>query len=131
MSDVDEAGPGGLLGLSTTLDPYIAKSDSLSGNVLGIPGELPPMHSNLVLKVNLLKRVIGSKEEMQVSEIKTGDVLMITTGTTRTVGSVVSARKDSAEVSLKIPICAAKGARTALSRQFSGRWRLIGWAEII
>jgi translation initiation factor 2 subunit 3 len=131
MMDVDEAGPGGLLGLSTTLDPYIAKSDSLSGNVLGTPGSLPPMHSNLVLKVNLLKRVIGSKEEMQVSEIKTGDLLMITTGTTRTVGSVASARKDSVEVSLKIPICAAKGARTALSRQFSGRWRLIGWAEIV
>ena len=130
MTDLDEAGPGGLLAVSTELDPYLAKSDSLSGNVLGIPGKLPPIHEKLVINIHLLDRVVGTKEVIEVGEIKTGDVLMITSGTTRTIGVVSSARKDSIEMNLKIPVCADKGSRIAISRQISGRWRLIGWGEI-
>jgi len=131
MTDIDSATPGGLLGVSTKLDPCLTKSDSLSGNILGIPGKLPPVLYDVSFKTNLLERVVGSKQDMSVEGIKTGDVLMLTSGITRTVGAVTSSYSGKATVMLKIPICADKGDRIAVSSQIMGRWRLIGWGEII
>jgi translation initiation factor 2 subunit 3 len=130
MTNLEEAGPGGLLGVSTELDPFLAKSDTLSGNVLGMPGQMPPSYDKITMNVNLLERVLGAKETIKVEEIKTGDAVMLTTGTARTVGVVASARPGSLEATLKIPICIQKGSRLAISRQIQGRWRLIGWGEL-
>jgi translation initiation factor 2 subunit 3 len=130
MSDISDAGPGGLLGVSTELDPFLTKSDTLSGNVLGIPGSMPQVHTTIKMRINLMDRVVGVKEQTRVEGIKTGDSLMLTTGTTRTVGIVSSARPDMVEATLKIPVCADRGARIAISRQVQGRWRLIGFGEL-
>ncbi|MDL5503514.1 MAG: EF-Tu/IF-2/RF-3 family GTPase, partial [Candidatus Methanoperedens sp.] len=40
--ELEEARPGGLIGIGTKLDPTITKSDALVGQVAGIPGKLPP-----------------------------------------------------------------------------------------
>ncbi|RLI97399.1 MAG: translation initiation factor IF-2 subunit gamma [Candidatus Aenigmatarchaeota archaeon] len=130
MRDVDEAGAGGLLGVSTGLDPAVAKSDSLSGRVMGLPNKLPPVLQEVTLKTELLERVVGSREDLVVDPIKTGEAMMITVGISRTVGSVISAKEGEATLKLKLPICADKGERAALSRQVAGRWRLIGWGSV-
>lgn len=130
MRDLEEAGPGGLLGVSTGLDPSLAKSDSLSGNVAGLLGKLPPVMQELNLKANLLERVVGAREELKVEPIRPGEVLMLTVSTSRTVGSVISASGDSVRVKLKLPVCAEGGERVAIGRQVMGRWRLIGWGKI-
>ncbi|MCK4497357.1 MAG: translation initiation factor IF-2 subunit gamma, partial [Candidatus Aenigmarchaeota archaeon] len=130
MTDIPEAEPGGLLGVSTKLDPYLAKSDTLSGNIMGSPDKLPETLSSFTMSLNLLDRIVGSKEELSVEPVKTGDVLMITSGTTRTIATVTSAREKEIEVTLKIPICPLEKSRIAISRQVSGRWRLVGWGEI-
>lgn len=130
MTDIKEADPGGLLGVSTKLDPYLAKSDTLSGNVLGLPGKLPEILKEFTMSLNLMERIVGSKEEIRTEPVRTGDVLMITSGTTRTIATVKSAREKDIEIELKIPICALEKSRIAISRQVSGRWRLIGWGEI-
>lgn len=127
---LESAGPGGLLGISTLLDPYLTKADTLSGNILGLPGKLPQTLSDITIKVNLLERVIGSREELKVDPIKTGEPLMLNIGTTKTVGAVSSVGKKTA-IGLKIPICAEKGDRVSISRQVSGRWRLVGWGELV
>jgi translation initiation factor 2 subunit 3 len=129
--DLKEIDPGGLIGISTTLDPYLTKSDSLSGSVTSLTGKLPPATENVKLKTNLLKRVVGMKEGLNVGEIKTGDVLMLTSGTMRTTGSVTSGRSGEIDIHLKSPVCADKGERIAISKLFSRRWRLIGYGEII
>lgn len=131
MKDLKSAAPGGLLGLSTELDPYLTKSDALSGNILGLPGKLPPVLDEVSLKTNLLERVVGSREELKVEPVKMEESLMLTVGVLRTVGTVVSARSGTVTVKLKLPVCADKGERVAMSRQILGRWRLIGWGEII
>jgi len=130
MKDMNEAGAGGLLGLSTELDPCLAKSDALSGSVAGLPGKVPPVITELKLDTNLLDRVIGTKDGMEVTPIRIGETLMITVGISRTVGSVVSASKGQAIMKLKLPISADKGERAAISRQVAGRWRLIGWGSV-
>ncbi|MBI4176684.1 MAG: translation initiation factor IF-2 subunit gamma [Candidatus Aenigmarchaeota archaeon] len=128
--DLQEARPGGLLGVSTQMDPYFTKSDALSGSLLGLADKLPPVLNDINIKAHLLERVIGSKEDLAVTPIKTGDILMLAVGPNRTVGTVSSAAKHIS-VKLKMPVCAGKGHRVAISRQVAGRWRLIGWGEIV
>ncbi len=125
-----EATPGGLLGVSTKLDPSLTKADSLSGSVAGMPGSLPELLESFKLETHLLERVVGMAKELEVAPLTTGEPLMINVGTTTTVGIVKSARESAADVNLKLPVCADKGTRVAISRRIEGRWRLIGYGII-
>ncbi|GAB6056393.1 translation initiation factor IF-2 subunit gamma [Methanobacterium movens] len=126
---VDEVGPGGLVGVGTNLDPALTKADSLSGSVAGEAGTLPPVMHQLDMEVNLLERVVGTKEEREVEPIKAKEPLMINAGTTTTIG-VVTTAGNQASVTLKLPVCAETGQRVALSRRVGARWRLIGYGII-
>jgi translation initiation factor 2 subunit 3 len=123
--------PGGLVGIGTELDPFLTKSDSLVGNMLGYPGKVPDVWEGFTLKIHLLQRIVGMEEDVEVKEIKTKEPLMLNVGVATTVGVVSSAQKDTCAVSLKLPVCAEKGQRVAMSRKVGGRWRLIGYGEIM
>jgi translation initiation factor 2 subunit gamma len=123
---IKEATPGGLIGISTTLDPYITKADALVGQVMGKPGTLPPVWNDFTMDVKLLDRVVGTKEEQKVQGIKVRELLMLNVGTATTAGVVEKSRKDQLEVKLKRPVCADEGSRIAISRRISSRWRLVG-----
>ncbi len=128
-SPVDEAVPGGLLGLETELDPSLVKSDGLAGNVLGRKGELPETTEELELDVELMDTLIGSGEEMEIENIKEHEALMVNVGTTKSAG-VVTQAGDDVRLNLKMPVCAEDGDRVAISRQIDSRWRLIGHGKI-
>lgn len=121
-----EAGPGGLLGVGTKLDPALTKSDALAGQVAGHVGALPPVWDRLRFQVTLMERVVGSASELLIEPLKHHEPLMLSVGTAVTVGIVTNTKKDLVEVSLKRPVCAEIGARIAISRQLGARWRLIG-----
>jgi translation initiation factor 2 subunit 3 len=123
-------GPGGLVGIGTLLDPIFTKSDSLTGKMVGIPGSLPQIWDKLTVQVHLLDYVVGTSEDIKVEDIKTREPLMLSLGTTTTVGMVTSARGDEVDAALKIPVCADVGQRIAISRRISGKWRLIGYGTI-
>ncbi len=127
--DLEEAVPGGLLGVMTELDPSLTKSDSLVGNVVGLPGRLPETKDEIEFEVNLMKRVVGSEEMGTVQPLKPGETLMVNVGTARSVGSIESIKK-AVKLKLKIPLCVEKRERIVISRQISGRWRLIGYGII-
>jgi len=127
---VEEATPGGLIGVATKLDPYLTKSDALVGNVLGHENSLPDVLSDFAMDVQLLERVVGTEEELRVEKIKMNEALMLSVGTAITLGVVASARDDVVEVRLKRPVCAEKGCRVAISRRVGSRWRLIGAGTI-
>ncbi len=129
-STFETAGPGGLLAVGTKLDPALTKSDSLVGKIAGKPGTLPPVAGSFSMETHLLERVVGSIEEQKVENIKTNEPLMLNVGTSTTVGLVTSARKDSCDVNLKIPLCIETGQRVAISRRFAGKWRLIGFGIV-
>jgi len=129
--DLEEASSGGLLGVLTKLDPYLTKSDSLVGNVVGLPEKLPEVSSSLMLEIKLLDRVVGSKELTTVEPIKLNETLMINVGTARSTGTVTSVKKSRIELKLKIPVCFEEKERIVLSRQIAGRWRLIGYGNIL
>jgi translation initiation factor 2 subunit 3 len=128
--DVEEATPGGLLGVGTGLDPAVTKGDALAGQVAGPPGTLPPVHHSFTMDVELLDRVVGSDDAEEVDEISTGEPLMLTVGTATTVGSVTSARGGECDVTLKRPVCADPGVNIAINRRVGARWRLIGYGTL-
>ncbi|ADC65790.1 protein synthesis factor GTP-binding protein [Ferroglobus placidus DSM 10642] len=127
---IEEATPGGLIGVATKLDPFLTKSDGLVGNVLGHPNELPDVLYEFTMEVQLLERVVGTEEEIKVEKIKMNEPLMLAVGTAITLGVVTSARDDIVEVKLKRPVCAEIGDRVAISRRVGTRWRLIGAGRI-
>ena len=127
---VEEVGPGGLVGLGTYLDPALTKADNLVGSVVGKPGTLPPTRTELRLKVNLLERVVGTKEMQKVEHLKARESLMLVVGSSVTVGLVSAAYKDEAQLVLKRPVCVEEGARVAISRMLANRWRLIGYGFV-
>ena len=127
---IQEAAPGGLVGIGTSLDPALTKADRMVGSVAGAAGELPPILDELTLEVHLLERVVGLAEELEVKPLVTGEQLMINVGTATTVGTTTSVRKEKAEIRLRLPVCADPGARAAISRRVGGRWRLIGYGVI-
>ncbi|WP_430515188.1 translation initiation factor IF-2 subunit gamma [Pyrococcus woesei] len=127
---VEEAYPGGLVGIGTKLDPYLTKGDLMAGNVVGKPGKLPPVWTDLRLEVHLLERVVGTEQELNVEPIKRKEILLLNVGTARTMGLVTALGKDEIELKLQIPVCAEPGERVAISRQIGSRWRLIGYGII-
>jgi len=125
---VEEAGPGGLLGVGTYLDPSLTKADALAGKVVGLEGKLPPVFYDLSLDFHPIERVVEKVRD--AGNIKTNEMLMLSVGTATTVGIVRHAKKDYIETSLRIPVCAEVGQRVAISRHIGGRWRLVGYGEV-
>ena len=124
------ASAGGLLGVSTNLDPSLTKADNLVGKIAGKPGTLPEVRHAFTMSVKLLDRVVGAAEDLKVEPVKTREPLMLNVDTATTVGVVTSGRADTCEVALKLPVCADAGQRVAISRRVGARWRLIGYGVI-
>jgi translation initiation factor 2 subunit 3 len=124
---LDYAKPGGLIGLGTQLDPYLTKGDSLIGNLVGRPGTLPEVLSEIELEVNLLDRVIGSENMIKVYALKHNEKLLLVVGTEKTGGTVTKILKNSVVIKLSPPICPAENFIFAISRIINRRYRLIGY----
>lgn len=129
--DVEEVTPGGSVGILTSLDPSIVKSDNLVGNVVSYEGKAPDVYYEFNLKPTLLERIVGAKDELVVSPIKKSEVLMLNVNSSATVGTVIELKKNLIHVKLRIPVCCNKDDRITISRVLNNRWRLIGWSNIV
>ena len=129
--NLEEAGPGGLLGLMTLLDPFLTKSDKLAGSVVGLPGKLPENSYEIEVEVHLLERIVGTEDFKEVQPIKIGEPLLINAWTQRTIGVPISIKNEIVKLKLKIPISINKKEKIVISRQISGRWRLIGYGIVL
>jgi translation initiation factor 2 subunit 3 len=129
--NVKEVGPGGSIGVMTSLDPAIVKSDSLAGSVVSNPGKLPTVWHDLNLETHLLERVLGAKEDLKVEPIKMREPLMLNVNSAATVGIVTELKKGGIKCMLKLPVCANPGSKVTISRRIGNRFRLIGYGNIL
>ena len=121
--NLEKAGPGGLVGMLTSLDPSLAKSDSLAGSAISAAGAAGvEVRSELNLKINFFNAA-----EKKVS---IGEPFVIVCGVARSVGAVSSVGK-TVSIKLKLPVCASAGDRVALSRQIQNRWKLAGHGIVV
>ncbi|KAJ1851830.1 eukaryotic translation initiation factor 2 subunit gamma [Coemansia sp. RSA 1822] len=141
--------PGGLIGVGTTLDPYLCRRDKLVGNILGSPNSMPKVFVELTVHYTLLRRLLGvagvdeskhktNKQDSfgvgrlaKVSKVKKHDVLQVNVGACTGMATVVGVKDELAKLKLERPVCADIGEALALSRKFNGSFRLIGWAKIV
>ncbi len=132
-NELEEAFPSGSLAIQTDFDPFMTKSDSLTGCIASLEKTLPEITYRIKIKTSLFKEIVGQKDakELKIEPLKTNEFLMLSANTTTTVGLVNSIKGDIAELTLKIPIVPFAGDRVGIARNYTGHWRLIGWAEII
>ncbi|MCY3410324.1 MAG: translation initiation factor IF-2 subunit gamma [Candidatus Heimdallarchaeota archaeon] len=130
FGSVKSATPGGLLGVQTTIDPSMARSDNLSGSILVSPDALLPVVSAIELDITLFEKVVGSNEDLTVHPIAKNEALLLTIGTATAVGVVEVVKKNIATVRIKSNVAIVPDTKIAISRNFDKRWRLIGWATI-
>ena len=123
---VEVVKPGGLVALGTTLDPYLVKSDSLIGSLVGLPSSLPPDIYDITIELNLFETAVGTQEMVKVEPIKIKESLRLNIGTAATLGTVTHVKDHRVEIKLKKPVCMISHNRVAISRRIADRWRLIG-----
>ena len=123
---VEVVKPGGLVALGTTLDPYLVKSDSLIGSLVGLPSSLPPDIYDITIELNLFETAVGTQEMVKVEPIKIKESLRLNIGTAATLGTVTHVKDHRVEIKLKKPVCMISQNRVAISRRIADRWRLIG-----
>lgn len=127
--------PGGLIGVGTKIDPTLCRADRLVGHVLGEPGHLPEIFTELEINFFLLRRLLGVKldegtKQSRVGRLTRGESLMVNIASTSTGGRVLAVKNDLAKIVLVSPVCTSEGERIALSRRVDKHWRLIGWGRI-
>lgn len=123
---VEEATPGGLIGIQTNLDASIAKNDSLAGRIIGLVNELPKEVNSISFEVRYLQRYALDEKEIKLKE---NDMILINIGPQRTVGIVKSIRENYLDVLLRFPVVVQKNDRILISKQIKGSWRLIGYSN--
>jgi translation initiation factor 2 subunit 3 len=128
LNDLQFAVPGGLIGVGTKVDPTICRSDRLVGQVLGSPGKLPEIYTELEINYFLLRRLLGvkteDKKQSKVEKLSKNEVLMVNIGSTTTGGRVVSVKADLAKIMLTAPACTQVDEKISLSRRIDQHWRL-------
>ena len=122
---IDEALPGGLIGVSTEIDPTFTKADGLVGNIIGVKGKMPPILNMIAIKYHKLQR-----DDVPEQHISDNEPMILGIGTATVLGYVKRAKKDTIEFDLKHPICTEKGVKVAVMRNIGKRWRLTGWGTI-
>lgn len=128
--NLEEAGPGGLVGLMTNLDPYLTKGDRLAGTVVGLINELPENSNEIQVEIHLLEKIIGFEKEMKIEKLKIGEKFLLNVATQKTLGIVKNIKREIVEFQLSLPIVVEEGQRIVISRQVEGRWRLIGYGIV-
>jgi translation initiation factor 2 subunit 3 len=128
---LQEVLPGASISIETELDPYLTKTDSLSGCIASLKGQLPEIAHKAKIKTQLFTEVLGISEHKEVTPLKSKEMLMLSIGTTITVGTIEKLSSNEIELSLNIPIVSLKGDNVGIARNISGHWRLIGFGEII
>ncbi len=129
-NSLQEAYPGGLIGVGTALDPASTRADRLVGNVVGKVGKMPKIYDKIMITPILMQRVVGMESKKEVENLKLNEPMMLVVGTAPTVGVITRLHGDEIELTLKRPVAAEKGQRIAIGRRVENKWRLIGYAEI-
>ncbi|HKL23521.1 MAG TPA: translation initiation factor IF-2 subunit gamma [Candidatus Nanoarchaeia archaeon] len=128
---VKEVLPGASISIETELDPYLTKTDSLTGSIASTKNSLPEITYKIKIKTKLFDEVLGEQEKKSVENIKTKEMLMLSVNTTITVGTVEKISNEEIEMNLNIPIVALEGDNVGIARNIGGHWRLIGFGEVL
>ncbi len=123
--ELEEAIAGGMIGISTNIDPSFVKADTMVGNLVGKVGKLPEVKRSIKIKYTSINR-----PDIPNKSFAEGEVLILGIGTATVVAHVAKAKKDMLEVSLNNPVCMDSSSKIAVLRNVASRWKLVGYAAL-
>lgn len=130
-NSLDFAVPGGLIGIGTTLDPFMTRRDRLVGQVVGSPNEMPNVYDHLQLSYKLVKVLLGSCNKEAVNKLEKDEEIRLNVQSCNIQAKILSVTKSTVKVKLlNIPVCVTIGTKASICRNCNGRWRLIGFGVV-
>lgn len=118
---LETAGSGGLIGICTNLDPAFCRSDRMAGQVVGIPGTLPDIYTDIIADCKFVKRV-----DKKINQPKKDAFLQLNIASRSVPAQVMAVDKNRYHLQLKYPCCMDQNEKFSISAQIDGAWRLIG-----
>lgn len=129
---LEEAYPGGLVGVKTTLDPALTKNNQLVGSVIGQHGCMPCVYEKIIIKYNLLKHLSSSngkdEKKKKFKKIEKGTRVLLNIHSAQVTGIVTNVpEKKNMEITFdNIPVCIPSGQRVPISMEIEYKWKLVG-----
>lgn len=123
-SSLDELFPGSLAGLKTDIDPFYCKNDSLSGNVIGLVGTLPPTYDNIKLKYKIIEEFVKNWKP------KVDNTIYLQIETNSISSKISSINDDVLEVILSKPMCIFDDTMIVISHKENNMQELVGIGKI-
>ena len=74
---------------------------------------------------------MGVKEEVEVTPITRGELLMININSAVTLWQVIDTSRHIISLNLRLPVVASMQDRFAISRKVGARWHLIGVGDLV
>lgn len=129
-TEVKEAVPGGLLAISTDLDPLYSKADKLVGQVVFKKGAEEKPVSRAVVSIKLFETVVGTREQLKLTPITPTEEILLEAGPALVLATFRASTKGNYEASFKRPVILEKGETVGISRRVKNRWRLSGYGTV-
>ncbi len=122
---LEEAIPGGLIAVGTSMDPSLTKADGLVGQIVGHSGKLPQSTNAITINYSSLNR-----DDIPKQSFRPDELVLLGIGTGTVVGYITRIKKNKLEISLKHTICADKSEKISVLRNFAQRWKLSGYGTL-
>lgn len=131
-NELNEAYPGGLIGIGTEIDPACCIADALVGQVMGIRGCLPSIYVSIDVRFELFPEVAGQRVPGKHSTaMAPGEAFLLNIGSCSLAASLLSIDNSIAKFELSRPVCSDIEEKITISKKVAGSWRLIGYATVV
>lgn len=119
-TDLQNALPGGLIGIGTDIDPYYCKNDMMAGQMIGLKGKMPPT----VLSITIQFEKIDFDYDW---EPKLGSYITVITGTYCGDGKIIDYNDDDIlTITLQKPVCIDKDNMIILCEKTRDAFHIVG-----
>lgn len=127
-TELPYAVPGSLIAIATDLDPGLATANGMVGQRVGVPGSLPPIVGEIVLRLHKLKR-----DTFAFGKHRVGDTVRVCSNVMTTEATITDI-DDKKRLTLKLarPLCLDVGERVGILRfnKEAGRELIEGAGEV-
>ena len=133
-NNLEQAYPGGLIGVGLSIDPSISIADKLVGQMItSLNNSNYLISNNIVCEYNITKELIGSEnnDNSKISSIKNNEKLQLSINSSTIKAIIKDINKNSFIAELEKPICTSIDSKICISRKINNSWRIIGYGKII
>lgn len=127
-TDLPYAVPGSLIAIATDLDPALSIANGMVGQRVGVPGTLPPVAGQLLVRLQRLKR-----DTYEFGRHRIGDRVRVCSNVMTTMATIAEIDdKKRIRLTLERPLCVGEGDRVSVLRHHTeaGRELLEGAGEV-